>query len=43
MSPERNHQVRAWHPQGLPESQLDELQHRLTVRASLRLVAAGGA
>jgi hypothetical protein len=43
MSPERNALIRAWHPQGLPESQIEDLKNRLTVRAGLRLVAGGGA
>jgi transposase InsO family protein len=41
MTAERNAQVRAWYPDGVPEDQLDELQARLTVRAGLRVV--GGA
>lgn len=41
MSPERNAQVAAWYPDGVPESAFDELVHRLSVRASLRVV--GGA
>ena len=38
MNPERVTQLRAWHPQGVPEDQLATLQHRLTVRAGLRVV-----
>ncbi|MFV0678978.1 transposase [Ottowia sp.] len=41
MTKERVTQLRAWHPEGVPEDQLDTLQHRLTVRAGLRVV--GGA
>lgn len=38
MTVERNAQVRSWYPDGVPESELDQLQQRLTVRASLRVV-----
>lgn len=38
MSPERNALVAQWHPEGVPESALDELQRRLTVRNGLRVV-----
>ena len=38
MNEERVSQLRAWHPEGVPEDQLDTLQHRLTVRAGLRVV-----
>ena len=38
MTPERVSQLRAWHPEGVPEDQLATLQHRLTVRAGLRVV-----
>ena len=38
MTPERVSQLRAWHPDGVPEDQLATLQHRLTVRAGLRVV-----
>ncbi|MFD1894914.1 DDE-type integrase/transposase/recombinase [Ottowia beijingensis] len=38
MNPERVSQLRAWHPEGVPEDQLATLQHRLTVRAGLRVV-----
>ena len=41
MTPERNAQVAAWHPTGVPESALDELVHRLSVRATLRVVGGG--
>lgn len=41
MSPERNAQVRAWFPDGVPENELDDLARRLTVRAGLRVVAGG--
>ncbi|MCK9987429.1 MAG: hypothetical protein AzoDbin1_03901 [Azoarcus sp.] len=40
LSAERHAQIAAWHPDGAPESELDQLQHRLTVRAGLRLVGA---
>lgn len=36
-------QVRAWYPEGVPEDELQALQERLTLRASLRMVAGGGA
>ena len=35
--------LRAWYPDGVPEDQLQTLLERLTVRASLRVVAGGGA
>ena len=38
MNEERVNQLRAWHPEGVPEDQLASLQHRLTVRAGLRVV-----
>ncbi len=38
MTRERNAQVAAWYPQGVPESALAGLQARLNVRAGLRLV-----
>lgn len=41
MNPERNAQVAQWHPDGVPEDALDDLVHRLSVRATLRVV--GGA
>ncbi len=37
-SPERHASVRAWHPEGVPEDQLDALKQRLTVRSGLRVV-----
>lgn len=43
MNPERVSQLRAWHPGGVPENELVNLQHRLTVRAGLRVVAGGAA
>lgn len=43
MNPERVYQLRAWFPDGVPESELANLQHRLTVRAGLRVVAGGAA
>ncbi len=39
MSAERNAQIRNWYADGVPESELDALQHRLSVRAGLRMVA----
>lgn len=33
--------LRAWHPEGVPEDQLETLKDRLTVRAGLRVVAGG--
>lgn len=33
--------LRAWHPEGVPEDELQALQDRLTVRAGLRVVAGG--
>lgn len=41
MTPERNAQVAAWHPAGVPEGALDDLVHRLNVRATLRVVGGG--
>lgn len=41
LTAERNAQIAAWYPDGVPETDLDNLQHRLTVRAGLRVV--GGA
>lgn len=38
LTPERHGQIAAWYPAGVPESELDQLQHRLTVRAGLRVV-----
>ncbi len=42
MSKERNLQVAAWHPAGVPEGQMDDLVTRLAARPPLRVVAAGG-
>lgn len=41
MSRETSAQVRAWYPDGVPEDQLPDLQARLTVRSTLRVVAGG--
>jgi len=41
MTRERNAQVAQWYPEGVPEAELPDLQHRLTMRASLRMVAGG--
>ena len=41
MTPERNAQVAAWYPDGVPESQLEDLKRRLTTRATLRVVGGG--
>lgn len=38
MDPEKNRQVAAWYPAGVPESALADLHLRLTARAGLRLV-----
>lgn len=38
MNPEKNRLVAQWYPEGVPESELEALQHRLSVRASLRVV-----
>jgi len=43
MNPERVSRLRAWYPDGVPEAELDSLQHRITVRAGLRVVAGGAA
>ncbi|MFZ2986620.1 integrase [Ideonella sp.] len=40
MSPERNALIAQWHPDGVPESALDDLQRRLTVRNGLRVVGS---
>lgn len=40
-TPQRHAQVRAWHPEGVPEDQLQALLERLTVRAGLQVVAGG--
>lgn len=38
LTADKHAQIAAWHPDGVPESALDNLQHRLTVRAGLRVV-----
>lgn len=38
LTAERHGQIAAWYPDGVPETELDNLQHRLTVRAGLRVV-----
>lgn len=38
MDAEKNRLVAGWYPDGVPESELDGLQQRLTMRASLRVV-----
>ena len=43
MNRERNEQIRSWHPDGVPENQMDALCSRLEARGNLRIVAAGGA
>jgi transposase InsO family protein len=45
MTAERNAQVRAWYPEGVPEDQIDELKARLAARESARagLRVVGGA
>ena len=40
-TPERHASVRVWHPEGVPEDELDTLSQRLTVRSGLRVVAGG--
>ena len=40
MDPEKNRQVAGWYPDGVPESELANLQHRLTMRAGLKVVGA---
>jgi hypothetical protein len=42
MTPERNAQVAAWHPDGVRESEIAALQQRLQVRAGLRVMNGGG-
>lgn len=41
MTAERNAQVRAWYPDGVPEDEIEALQARLAVRAGLRVVGGG--
>lgn len=41
MDADKNRLVAQWHPDGVPESALDDLQARLTVRSGLRVVGAG--
>lgn len=43
MDREKSAMVKSLYPQGVPESELADLQARLTVRAGLRVVAGGGA
>lgn len=38
LTAERHAQIAEWYPAGVPESELDALQHKLTVRAGLRVV-----
>lgn len=40
LTAERHQQIAVWHPEGVPETDIDALQHRLTVRAGLRVVGA---
>jgi len=40
MDAEKNRQVAGWYPDGVPESELAALQHRLTMRAGLKVVGA---
>lgn len=42
MSPERYALLRQWHPEGVPEAELQAVAERLAVRAGLRVVAGGG-
>jgi hypothetical protein len=39
MSPERHRLIKQWHPDGVPESELDALQARLVARPTLRAVS----
>jgi hypothetical protein len=39
MNPERNRLIRQWHPDGVPEAELDALQARLVTRPNLRAVS----
>jgi len=41
MDADNNRQIAQWHPQGVAESALDDLQARLVARAGLRLVGGG--
>lgn len=41
LTPEKAAQIKSWHPDGVPEDQLQALFDRLTVRAGLRVVAGG--
>ena len=43
MTREMVQSLRSWYPEGVPAGELDDLQARLTVRTSLRVVAGGGA
>lgn len=43
MDRDKSAHVRSLYPDGVPESELQDLQARLTVRAGLRVVAGGGA
>lgn len=43
LNPERHALLRAWHPDGVPEDQLDTLRERLEARPTLRVLAGGGA
>lgn len=38
LSADKNAQIAAWYPDGVPETQLDSLQQRLATRAGLRVV-----
>ena len=40
MDADKNRQVAAWHPDGVPEGELLALAQRLTVRAGLKVVGA---
>lgn len=38
LDPEKNRQIAAWYPDGVPETEISNLAQRLTVRAGLRVV-----
>jgi len=38
LTAEMNKRIAEWHPAGVPETEIEQLQHRLTTRAGLRVV-----